>query len=126
MEIKSITITADASKNYQKFSVSFTAENLQKDDINILKNWAIKEAKDGVNKMSSESPVEEPKVEVKVQEQQPKQETPNTIKPQYVRRNINGFTYFLMDDKKDPNKKYWSAAHEDRLKGAKAWLPYEG
>lgn len=64
MKLNSITITAEASKAYQKFGVSFTAEEVEKEDIQLLKNWAIKEAKDGIEKLCPTP--EDAKVETKV------------------------------------------------------------
>ena len=41
MNIKEVTVNAEASKAYQKYCVSLTAENLESNDLEILKNLAI-------------------------------------------------------------------------------------
>ena len=52
MEIKSITINAESSKNYQKYCFSITAENLTEADVETLKNVAIKESIKGINELA--------------------------------------------------------------------------
>ena len=57
MNIKEVTVNAEASKNYQKYCVSLTAENLESNDLEILKNLAISEAIKGINQLASEADV---------------------------------------------------------------------
>ena len=52
MEIKSITINAESSKNYQKYCFSITAENLTEGDVETLKKIAIKESIKGINELA--------------------------------------------------------------------------
>ena len=52
MEIKSITINAESSKNYQKYCFSITAENITEADVETLKNVAIKESIKGINELA--------------------------------------------------------------------------
>ena len=52
MEIKSITINAESSKNYQKYCFSITAENLTEGDVETLKNVAIKQSIKGINELA--------------------------------------------------------------------------
>ena len=52
MEIKSITINAESSKNYQKYCFSITAENLTEGDVETLKKVAIKESIKGINELA--------------------------------------------------------------------------
>ena len=52
MEIKSITINAESSKNYQKYCFSITAENVTEADVETLKNVAIKESIKGINELA--------------------------------------------------------------------------
>ena len=52
MEIKSITINAESSKNYQKYCFSITAENLTEADVETLKNVAIKQSIKGINELA--------------------------------------------------------------------------
>ena len=52
MEIKSITINAESSKNYQKYCFSITAENVTESDVETLKNVAIKESIKGINELA--------------------------------------------------------------------------
>ena len=57
MNIKEITVNAEASKAYQKYCVSLTAENLESNDLEILKNLAISEAIKGINQLANEADV---------------------------------------------------------------------
>ena len=52
MEIKSITINAESSKNYQKYCFSITAENVTEADVETLKNVAIKQSIKGINELA--------------------------------------------------------------------------
>lgn len=53
MEIKTITITAEASKAYQKYCVALTAESIETDeDINTLKQIAISKAMEGIEELA--------------------------------------------------------------------------
>ena len=52
MEIKSITINAESSKNYQKYCFSITAENVTEADVETLKKVAIKESIKGINELA--------------------------------------------------------------------------
>lgn len=52
MIIKSITINAESSKNYQKYCFSITAENLTEGDVETLKKIAIKESIKGINELA--------------------------------------------------------------------------
>lgn len=52
MNIKSITINAESSKNYQKYCFSITAENLTEGDVETLKKIAIKESIKGINELA--------------------------------------------------------------------------
>ena len=52
MEIKSITINAESSKNYQKYCFSITAENITEADVETLKNVAIKQSIKGINELA--------------------------------------------------------------------------
>ena len=52
MEIKSITINAESSKNYQKYCFSITAENVTEADVETLKKIAIKESIKGINELA--------------------------------------------------------------------------
>ena len=52
MEIKSITINAESSKNYQKYCFSITAENVTEGDVETLKNVAIKQSIKGINELA--------------------------------------------------------------------------
>ena len=52
MEIKSITINAESSKNYQKYCFSITAENITKKKVETLKNVAIKQSIKGINELA--------------------------------------------------------------------------
>lgn len=52
MTISSITITAEASKAYQKYCVALTAENLNDGDIDTLKNIAISESLKGIDELA--------------------------------------------------------------------------
>ena len=52
MEIKSITINAESSKNYQKYCFSITAENLTEGDVETLKKIAIKQSIKGINELA--------------------------------------------------------------------------
>jgi hypothetical protein len=64
MNIKEITVTATATKQYNKFEVSLTAEIIDDNDFETLKNIAINKALSGVDQLvenSSATP------EVKVQ-----------------------------------------------------------
>ena len=54
MNIKEITVNAEASKNYQKYCVSLTAENLKDDDLETLKNLAISEAIKGIDQLAND------------------------------------------------------------------------
>lgn len=54
MNIKSITINAESSKNYQKYCFSITAENLTEGDVETLKKIAIKESIKGINELAGE------------------------------------------------------------------------
>ena len=57
MNIKEVTVNAEASKAYQKYCVSLTAENLESNDLEILKNLAISEAIKGINQLANEADV---------------------------------------------------------------------
>ena len=57
MTIKEVTVNAEASKNYQKYCVAITAENLESNDLEILKNLAITEAIKGINQLATEADV---------------------------------------------------------------------
>ena len=57
MNIKEVTVNAEASRNYQKYCVSLTAENLESNDLEILKNLAISEAIKGINQLANEADV---------------------------------------------------------------------
>ena len=57
MNIKEVTVNAEASKAYQKYCVSLTAENLEPNDLEILKNLAISEAIKGINQLANEADV---------------------------------------------------------------------
>ena len=48
MTIKEITIRVQASKNYQVYENSFTAENVSETDLELLRNTAIMQAKIGI------------------------------------------------------------------------------
>ena len=53
MEVKTITITAEASKAYQKYCVALTAESIEGDeDINTLKQIAISKAMEGIEELA--------------------------------------------------------------------------
>lgn len=68
MKINTITITAEASKSYQKFCVAITAENLEAGDMEKLKNITISEATKGIDALVSSTGVssnEPAKVETK-------------------------------------------------------------
>ena len=52
MEIKSITINAESSKNYQKYCFSITAENVTEADVETLKNVANKQSIKGINELA--------------------------------------------------------------------------
>lgn len=52
MNIKSITITAEASKAYQKYCVALTAENLVEGDVDRLKDITISESLRGINELA--------------------------------------------------------------------------
>ena len=49
MTIKEITIRVQASKNYQVYENSFTAENISETDLELLRNTAIMQAKIGID-----------------------------------------------------------------------------
>lgn len=66
MIINQITITAEASKAYQKYCVALTAEELQEGDIEYLKRMAISEAVKGIDELAGHIDV---KPEVKVTQQ---------------------------------------------------------
>ena len=52
MEIKSITINAESSKNQQKYCYSITAEKITEGDVETLKKIAIKESIKGINELA--------------------------------------------------------------------------
>ena len=65
MNIKEVTVTARASRNYQVFEASMTAEDMEgSDDMIMLKELAISNAVDGLKKlealMDGQKPVSEP------------------------------------------------------------------
>ena len=63
MNIKEVTVNAESSKNYQKYCVAITADNLKDGDLETLKNLAIAESIKGINQLANEVDV---KPEVKV------------------------------------------------------------
>lgn len=80
MIINQITITAEASKAYQKYCVALTAEDLQEGDIEYLKNMAIAEAVKGIDELAGHIEV---KPEIKVTQQ------PIQQRPQYQAPRVN-------------------------------------
>lgn len=82
MTINEITITAEASKAYQKYCVALTAQDLNEGDIDYLKNMAISEAVKGINELAGNI---ETKPEVKVNtvqpQRQPSYRTDNNYRP---------------------------------------------
>jgi hypothetical protein len=69
MNIKEITVTATATKQYNKFEVSLTAEIIDDNDFETLKNIAINKALSGVDQLVNNSNPSE--VEVKTTPVQP-------------------------------------------------------
>lgn len=117
MKIQSITITAQATKNYQSYTFAATAEEVSKEDVFNLKSWAIAEAKDGINKLTGEAKVE-PKVEVKA-----------NIKPQLG--EVRDFAVEATGEKvaykymysKTKNEYFWLIQDESALgRGAKKYI----
>ena len=74
MNIKEITVTASASKNYQKFEVSLTAEITNDNDFITLKDIAINNALTGIDELAN-TDNKEPTVTVKV-DNTPTQQAP--------------------------------------------------
>ena len=69
LNIKEVNVTASASKNYQKFDVSLTAEITTDQDFEQLKNIAISRALEGIDQLvNNDKPAE---VEVKTTPVQP-------------------------------------------------------
>lgn len=65
MKLESITITAEASKAYQKYCASFTATDLHDGDLETLRNLAIMESIKGINLLANETS-DKPEVKVAV------------------------------------------------------------
>lgn len=80
MNLTNVTITAAATKNFQKYEVSLTADNLVQGDIEKLKNYAISEAKKGIELLVEGN--EQPEVKTTISEQ-PKQEYQHSYKRPY-------------------------------------------
>ena len=53
MNIKEVTVNAEASRNYQKYCIAITAENLESEDLEILKNLAITESVKGIDQLAN-------------------------------------------------------------------------
>ena len=71
MIIKEVNVTASASKNYQKFDVSLTAEITTDQDFEQLKNIAINRALEGIDQLvNNNNPAE---IEVKTTQPTPVQ-----------------------------------------------------
>lgn len=80
MIINEITITAEASKAYQKYCVALTAQDLNDGDIDCLKRMAITEALKGINELAGN--IEgKPDVKVNSQPRQPSYRTDNNYRP---------------------------------------------
>ena len=54
MNIKEVTVNAEASRNYQKYCIAITAENLESNDLETLKNLVISEAVKGIDQLAND------------------------------------------------------------------------
>lgn len=92
MEIKEITVTAEASKAYQKYCVALTATDLKQGDMEKLKNIVISHALKGIDEMVNVP--EEPVVRVAVSEpqveQQPQQPYHEPVKKFEFKEKLTG------------------------------------
>ena len=85
MNIKEITVTASASKNYQKFDISITADNLTDNDFDTLKSLVISKALKGIDELTGSS--EGSTISVKLEEKKEYINT-NTYQTPYKRNSF--------------------------------------
>lgn len=95
MEIKTITITAEASKAYQKYCVALTAESIEGDeDINTLKHIAITKAMEGIEELAGNIGQAEVKVSTTPVQNVPQPRNvvkQNPVQNQYRAAQNNGY-----------------------------------
>ena len=140
MRIDNITITAEASKAYQKYCCAITATELGDGDVEYLKNLAINAAVKGIDELVSATGVAsnqpaDVKATVKSQPyMKPSQpnppvndNTPNVGETRQFPNKSGHMTNYTLKYSQNKGEYFWLISNEESMKyGFPKYIKYEG